>query len=93
LEQLVLTAQVVQEDELYVATLPELELVGSGESIQQSQDELVENLRDWIEAHEVSETLEQALGDAGFAGVDGDTELQLEFTGLVLEQHRDVTPG
>jgi hypothetical protein len=93
LEQLVLTAQVVQEDELYVATLPELELVGSGESIQQAQDELVENLRDWIEAHEVSETLEQALGDAGFAGVDGDTELQLEFTGLVLEQHRDVTPG
>jgi hypothetical protein len=91
-EQLVLTAQVVREDEEYVARLPGLELMGSGESIQEAQDQLVDSLRDWIEEHEVSETLEQALRDAGFSGVDENTELQLEFTGLVLEQHQKFMP-
>jgi hypothetical protein len=93
LEQLVLTAQVVREDEGYVARLPGLELAGAGETIQQAQDDLVDNLRDWIEVHEVSETLAQALYDAGFAGVDENTELQLEFTGPVPEQNQDKTPG
>ena len=91
MEQLVLTAQIVRADEGYVAWLPGLELAGSGASIQQAQDQLVDNLRDWIEGHEVSETLEQALHDAGFAGVDENTELQLEFTGPELEQHQDKT--
>ncbi|HEU0020542.1 MAG TPA: hypothetical protein VFR55_02555 [Dehalococcoidia bacterium] len=85
MEQLVLTAQVVRVDEGYVARLEELELEGSGESIQEAQDELVDNLRDWIETQEVGETLEQALRDAGFSGVDENTEIQLEFTGLVPE--------
>lgn len=80
-----MTAEIVREDEEYVARLAGLELVGSGESIQQAQDDLVDSLRDWIEEHEVSETLEQALCEAGYAGVDENTELQLEFTGLVLE--------
>jgi len=80
-----LTAQVVRVDEGYVARLEELELEGSGESIQEAQDELVDNLRDWIETQEVGETLEQALRDAGFCGVDENTEIQLEFTGLVPE--------
>ena len=85
MEQLVLAAQVIQEDEGYVARLEGLELEGSGESIQQAQDELVDNLRGWIEMHEVDETLERALQDAGFPGLDEDTEIQLEFTGSVLE--------
>jgi hypothetical protein len=37
--------------------------------------------------------LAQALYDAGFAGVDENTELQLEFTGPVPEQNQDKTPG
>jgi hypothetical protein len=85
LDRLVLTAQVVRVDEGYVAKLAGLELEGSGESIDQAQDELVDNLRGWIEMHEVGETLEQALHDAGFAGVDETTEIQLEFAGSVLE--------
>ena len=68
-----------------MAKLEELELAGSGESIQQAQDELVDNLRGWIEMHEVDETLEQVLSDAGFPGLDEDTEIQLEFTGSALE--------
>jgi len=85
LEQLVLTAHVVREDEGYVARLGGLELTGSGESIQQAQDELVDKLRGWIEIHEADETLEKALSEAGFSEVDEDTEIQLEFTGTVLE--------
>lgn len=85
MEQLVLTAQVVREDEGYVARLGGLELAGYGESIQQAQDELVNKLRDWIEIHEAGETLEESLREAGFAEVDQDTEIQLEFTGNVIE--------
>lgn len=85
MEQLVLKAQVIPEDEGYMARLEGLELEGSGESIEQAQDELVSNLRGWIEIHEAAETLEQALDDAGFPGVDEDTEIQLEFTGSALE--------
>ena len=68
-----------------MARLEGLELEGSGESIQQAQDELVDNLRGWIETHESDESLEQALDESGFPGVDEDTEIQLEFTGSVLE--------
>jgi len=86
LEQLVLFAGVVRVDDGYAARLEDLELEGSGESIQSAQDELVDNLRGWIEMHEVGETLEQALHEAGFGGVDENTEILLEFTGPVLEQ-------
>lgn len=79
MEQLVLTAQVVWKSEKYLARLRELGLEGSGESIQQAQDELVENVRAWIETHEVDETLERALAEAGLPGLDEETEIQLEF--------------
>ncbi|MCH8745859.1 MAG: hypothetical protein IIB31_09475 [Chloroflexi bacterium] len=78
-DQLLLTAQVIWEHDQYLARQGELGLQGSGESIQQAQDDLVENLRAWIEIHEVDESLEQALADAGLPGLDDDTEIQLEF--------------
>lgn len=78
-DQLLLTAQVIWEHDRYLARQGELGLQGSGESIQQAQDDLVENLRAWIEIHEVDESLEQALADAGLPGLDDDTEIQLEF--------------
>ena len=36
-------------------------------------------MRAWIETHDGTETLEQALEAAGFPGVGEDTELELEF--------------
>ena len=79
MDQMVLTAQVVREDSRYVARVEQLALEGSGESVQEAQDQLIKAMRSWIEVHDGRDDLEQALAQAGFPGVEEDTELHLEF--------------
>ena len=79
MDPLVLTSQVVREDSRYVARVEQLALEGSGESVQEAQDELIKAMRSWIEVHDGRDDLEQALAQAGFPGVGEDTELHLEF--------------
>ncbi len=79
MDRLVLTAHVVWETDRHVATVDNLPLEGVGDSVEQAQDDLIQAMRAWIEAHDGSDSLEQALADAGFPGVDEETELQLEF--------------
>ena len=79
MEQLVLTARVAKEDDGFVARVEQLLLEGFGESVQDAQDELIQAMRSWIETQDGLDNLEQALAEAGFPGVEEDTELQLEF--------------
>jgi hypothetical protein len=79
LEQLVLTARVVWEEGKYIARVEGLPLEGAGDSAEQAQDELINNFRAWVELQESSSRLEESLAQAGFPGVDENTELQLEF--------------
>ena len=79
MERLVLTARVVWEEGKYVARVDGLSLGGEGDSVERAQDELINNFRAWVEFQETSSRLEQSLAEAGFPGVDEDTELQLEF--------------
>ncbi len=79
MEQLVLTAWVAREDGGYVARVERLPLEGSGESVREAQDGLIQVMRAWIEALDAQDSLEQFLAQAGFPGVGEDTELQLEF--------------
>ena len=79
MEQLVLTARVVWEDGRHLATVDSLPLEGVGDSVKQAQDHLIQALRAWIEDHDGKDSLERALAEAGFPGVEDDTELQLEF--------------
>ena len=79
MDTLVLTAQVSWEEGRYVARVENLPLEGEGETAQQAQDELVSAMRAWIEVHDGTSRLEQALARAGFLGVDEDTELELRF--------------
>jgi hypothetical protein len=79
LDCLVLTARVVWEADRHVATVDSLPLEGVGDSVKQAQDELIHAMRAWIEAHDGTDSLERALADAGFPGVEEETELQLEF--------------
>ena len=74
-----LTARVSWDDGKFVAKVDSLSLEGSGESVREAQDELIQVMRTWIEANDVPENLAPALANAGFPGVDEDTELQLEF--------------
>ena len=79
MERLVLTARVVWDTDKHIATVDSLPLEGVGESVKQAQDELVNAMRAWIEAQDGTDSLEQALADAGFLGVEEGTELHLEF--------------
>lgn len=79
MERLVLTARVSGEDGRYIARIDQLGLEGLGNSAREAQDELIYNLRAWIEVQDTTGGLEKALAEAGFPGVEEDTELQLEF--------------
>lgn len=79
MERLVLTAKVAQGHDGYVAIVGQLPLQGSGETVQEAQDRLIQTMRAWIELHDGQEDLEEVLAKAGFPGVDEDTEFQLEF--------------
>ena len=76
---LVLTARVVWQADRHIARVDSLPLEGVGDSVKQAQDQLINVMRAWIEAHDGTDSLEQALADAGFPGVEEETELQLEF--------------
>ena len=79
MERLVLTARVAWEDGGYVAGVEGLPLKGSGESEREAQNELIRNMRAWIETHDGQDSLERAFAEAGFPGVEEDTGVQLEF--------------
>ncbi len=79
MERVVLTARVVREGDNYIAQIEGLDLEGSGDSVQQAQDNLISSMRAWIEMQDAASCLEEALAEAGFPGADEDTEIQLEF--------------
>jgi hypothetical protein len=84
MENLLLTAKVDQIEDRFVARVDDLRLVGEGESIEAAQDDLIQVMRAWIESHDGTDTLSVVLADAGYPGVDEDTELQLEFVEAAL---------
>lgn len=79
MDQVLLTARVAPENGGFIARVEQLPLEGSGDSVQAAQDELILVLRSWIETQEGQDNLEQALAQAGFPGVEEETEVQLEF--------------
>ncbi len=79
MERLILTARVVWENGGYIASVDQLPLKSSGDSVREAQDQLVQAMRGWIETHDGQDGLEQALAQAGYDGVEEATELQLEF--------------
>ena len=84
METVFLTAKVKEIENQYVARVDDLELEAIGESLETAQDELIQVVRGWIESHDGTDTLSDALADAGYPGVDEETELQLEFIGAAL---------
>lgn len=79
----VLTAKVdrdqSRDQSRYVARIEDLGLEGEGESLEAAQDDLIQIMRAWIETHDGTDTLGDALAAAGYPDVDEETELQLEF--------------
>ena len=79
MDTVVFTAKIDRDEARYVARIEDLGLEGEGESLEAAQDDLIQIMRAWIEAHDGSDTLGDALAAAGYGGVDEETELQLEF--------------
>ena len=84
METVLLTAQINTEDDRYVVRLDDLGLVSEGETLEAAQEELIQIVRAWIESHDGTDTLSSVLADAGYPGVDEETELQLEFVEAAL---------
>ncbi len=84
METVFITAKVEEIENKYVARVDDLELEAIGESLEIAQDELIQVVRGWIESHDGTDTLSDALADAGYPGVDEETELQLEFIETAL---------
>ena len=93
MDTVVLTAKVDQDDHRYVARIEDLGLEGEGESLEAAQDDLIQIMRAWIETHDGTDTLGNALADAGYLGVDEDTELQLEFAEVGLAEAASPLDG
>ena len=75
-----LSARVVQkEEDGYLAAIDGLNLAGKGVTVKDAQDDLVERFRSWVQAGDGQGTLEALFLTAGYAGVDEDTELELQF--------------
>ena len=84
METVVLTAKIEEVDDRYLARIDDLDLEGIGDSLEAAQDELIQVVRAWIESHDGTGTLSDVLADAGYPGVDEETELQLEFAEAAL---------
>ena len=80
MDRVVLTARVVEADGNYVARVEQLSLEGVGGSVQEAQDQLIQAMRSWIEAHDGQGALADVLAQVGYPGVEDSTELQLEFS-------------
>ncbi len=84
MENVLLTAKVDLLEDKYVARIDDLGLVGEGETLEASQDDLIQVMRAWIESQDGTDTLSKVLEDAGYPGVEEETELQLEFVEAAL---------
>lgn len=76
-----LSGNVLYRDGIFEAAVDDLELSGSGESLEEAQDDLIERFINWIQEREGQGDLEERLARAGYPGVDEGTELVLEFRG------------
>lgn len=84
METVVLTAKIEETDGRFVARIDDLDLEAEGESWEAAQEELIQAMRAWIESHDGTDTLTDVMADAGYPGVDEETELQLEFVEAAL---------
>ncbi len=84
MENVLLTAKIDLVEDRYIARIDDLGLAGEGETLEAAQDDLIQVMRAWIESHDGTDTLSKVLEDAGYPGVDEETELQLEFVEAAL---------
>ena len=86
MERLVLTAKVEHEDARYVARVDGIDVRGEGDSAEVAREELIQAMLIWISSRDCSDSMGEALAEAGFPEIDDETELQLEFADAQASQ-------
>ena len=76
---LCLSGKVLYRDGMFEAAVDALDISGTGESLEEAQDDLIDRFINWIQEREGQGDLEERLARAGYPGVDESTELVLEF--------------
>ena len=79
MDAVLLTARVSWNEGGYLAKVDQLPLEGAGASVDAAKEAQIEVGRTWIQDHDGTDGLSQTMADAGFLGVEEDTEVQLEF--------------
>ena len=79
MDRLVLTARVGHEDARFVARVDGLDVHAEGESADVAREELVQAMLMWISARDCTDSMAEALTQAGFPEINDETELHLEF--------------
>ena len=79
MEKVTLPARTAESDDGYVATIDNLSLTGRGSTVKGAQDDLVEEFISWVQTWEGQGALATLLSKAGYAELDDDTELELQF--------------
>ena len=79
MEKLTLAARVARDEEGYLATIDGMVINGKGATPEEAQDDLVDKFMSWVQAKDGQGKLEAELAEVGFADVEEDTELELEF--------------
>ena len=79
MDTVLLTARVSWGEGCYLAKVDQLALEGVGDSVDEAKEDLIEVVRAWIQDHDGTDGLSKTMADAGFPGVEEDTEVQLEF--------------
>jgi hypothetical protein len=79
MDKITLAARIAEEDGGFLATVDNIPLTGSGSTVEEAQDDLIERFMSWIQTYDAQGSLENMLSDAGYIGADEDTELELEF--------------
>ena len=79
MEEARLNAQIVKDGDTFQAKIEELDLLGTGATITEAQDDLIEKFTAWLQSCEEQDNLDEALSRIGLSGVGEETELVLEF--------------
>ncbi len=88
-ERLTLTARVEWENARFVARVEGIDVVGEGDSPEVAREDLVQAMLSWISSRDCNDSMADALTEAGFTGIDDDTELELEFAEFQADYSAD----
>ena len=80
MKTLVLKGEVLEHSGVFLATVENLPLSSRGDTWDEAEDRLVQEIKQWVQSCEEEGTLEKSLATAGYPGIEDETEILLVFS-------------